>query len=253
MANVSKLRPAKSPEPSSRAALVAALKELKAARGSVNRQKEAMERLFAQQVEAQAAIEPAEKAVKKAEAAYIDAVAEAAASGSPEPVSGVPEAMAALAFKRDRVHTLRAARKVIEEELPDWEAAAVEADTEVEKIISQIIADHVQVIVKEARELARRIGPYRAALLAFLNEDRPPTEWAKQSAWHKGREPLTEATNEVADFFRSLRAQAPPSPCWKTIRESLRENPNAPLLRPLVEEFAGLLDRPTDEPRPEPA
>jgi TPP-dependent pyruvate/acetoin dehydrogenase alpha subunit len=85
---VTKLRP-KSPEGASRAALVAALKELKTARGSVNRQRDAMERLRARQIEAETAIPAAEKAVKKAQAAYVEAVAEAAASGSPEPASGV--------------------------------------------------------------------------------------------------------------------------------------------------------------------
>jgi hypothetical protein len=251
MANIQKLRPAKT-QGNPRASLAAALKELKSARSAVNRQREAKERLFARQIEAQAAIEPAEKAVKKAQAAYVDAVAQAAASGSPEPVSGVAEALASLAFKTDQVHTLRAARKVVEEELPDWEAAAIEADVEVEKIISQIIADHLQVLISEAEELSRRLAPYRAALLAFVrdHEDRP-SEWHLQTGFRLAREPLNAAAEQVWAFMRG-EATAP-SPCWRAIRAQLRENPNAAVLRPLTEEFSGLLDRPSDEPRPEPA
>jgi hypothetical protein len=215
---------------------------LKAARGSVNRQKEAIERLRARQIEAEAAIEPAEKAVKKAQAAYVEAVAQAASSGSPEPVSGVAEAMAALAFKTDQVHTLRAARKVVEEEIPGWEELVEAADVAVEACISRIIADHVEILIKEASALARRLAPYRAALQAFVvDHGNSPTQWHLLDAFRKSREPLDEAANQVWAFMRG-EASAP-SPCWKAIRERLRENPNAPLLRPLVAEFAGLLAR----------
>jgi hypothetical protein len=249
---VTKLRPAKAPEPNPRAALATALKELKSARTAVNRQKEAKERLFARQIEAQAAIEPAEKAVKKAQAAYVDAVAQAAASGSPEPVSGVAEALAALAFKQDQVHTLRAARKVIEEELPGWEEEAAAADVAVEACISRIIADHVEVLLKEAEELARRLQPYRAALLTFARDhEERPSEWHLQTGYRKSREPLNDLAERIWSFLRG-KATAP-SPCWKTLRENLRQNPNAPLLRPLTEQFAGLLDKSSDDDRPQPA
>jgi hypothetical protein len=54
--------------------------------------------------------------------------------------------------------------------MPDWEAQAVAADVEVEAQINRIIADYVEVLVLEARELAKRLGPYRAALLSFVRD-----------------------------------------------------------------------------------
>jgi hypothetical protein len=54
--------------------------------------------------------------------------------------------------------------------MPDWEAQAVAADVEVEAQINRIIADYVEVSVLEARELAKRLGPYRAALLSFVRD-----------------------------------------------------------------------------------
>jgi hypothetical protein len=246
MANVSKLRPAKSPEGASRTALSKALAEAKAAHGRVTKQKQAASRLFAQQMEAEAAIPAAEKAVKKAEAAHVAAVAEAAVLEKPTPVSGVAEAMAALAFKTDRVHTLKAARKVVEDEIPGWEEEALAADTEVERLISEIIADFVQVLLKEARALSQRLAPYKAALMAFARDhSNGPTEWHLQNGFRKSREPLDESADKAWAFFRDLRESeaAAGSPCWKAIRESLRANPNAPLLRPLVAEFDGLLAR----------
>jgi hypothetical protein len=246
MAGATKLgRPAKSEGDNARTLLAAALKEAKAARRAVNRQIEAKQRLFAQQVAAEAAIPAAEKAVAAARTRYVEAVAEAAASGSGEPVSTEAEAMASLAFKRDKIHTLRAARKVVEDEIPGYEEQVVEADTEVDRLISLIIADHVAILLAEAEELSRRLAPYRAALLAFVRDhgDRP-SQWDKQRAWDKARAPLNESADQAWAFLRPQAAA--PSPCWKAIRESLRANPNAPLLRPLAEEFTGLFDRPTD-------
>jgi phage shock protein A len=128
-----------------RTLLATALKESKAAHTAVAKQKHAVKRLFEQQIEAEGKIETLEKAVRVAQDRYVEAVAQAAAlEKSTPPVSGVAEATAALAFGRDRVHTLRAGRKVIEEEIPDWEADAAAADTEVDRIISEIIAHHRQ-------------------------------------------------------------------------------------------------------------
>jgi hypothetical protein len=253
MAGATKLgRPAKANEPLPRSELKNAIKEAQSARRAVNRQIEAKQRLFAQQVAAEAAIPAAEKAVAAARDRYVEAVAAAAASGSGEPVSTVAEAQASLAFKQDKIHTLRAARKVVEDEIPGYEEQVVEADTEVERLISEIIADHVAILIAEAEELARRLQPYRASLLAFVRDhgDRP-SQWDKQRAWDKSREPLNESADQAWAFLRPQAAA--PSPCWKAIRESLRENPNAPLLRPLVEEFSGLLDKTDDDHRPEPS
>jgi hypothetical protein len=252
---VTKLGRPKATEPLPRSELKAAIKEAKAAHAAVGKQKQAKARLFSEQVEAESKIEALQKAVKKAEQAHIQAVADAAVAGSPPPVSGLPEALASLAFAQDRVHTLRAARKVIEEEIPGWEEDAAAADTEVERLISQVIADYVEVLVLEATELAKRLQPYRAALMAFARDhsDRP-TEWHKQTAFDKARSPLDEAANDVWLFFRGVReADPPPVNPWKSVREGLRQNPNGAVLRHLVAEFDGLCALPDEQPRGEPA
>lgn len=160
-------------------------------------------------------------------------------AGTPAPASTVPEALASLAFGRDRVETLRQARQQIEAEIPDWEAAAVEAETEVERLISAIIADYVQVLVLEATELSRRLQPYRSALLSFVRDhSAEPTEWHKQDAFRTARQPLDESAAMVW-AFKDLREATAPSPCWKAARERLRENPEASVLRNLVAEFEG--------------
>jgi hypothetical protein len=169
-------------------------------------------------------------------------------------VGTVAEAMASLAFKRDRVNVLRSARKTVEAELPEWQADAVAADVEVERLISQIIADYVQVLVSEASELARRLGPYRAALMEFVKEHGDsPRAWDAQDSFRKSRAPLNETADQAWAFFRELReCDAAPINPWRSARERLRENPNASLLRELVAEHAGLLADP-DDARPQPA
>jgi hypothetical protein len=250
MAGVTKLGRPKATEAPPRSQLKAAIKEAKAAHAAVGKQKQAKARLFNEQVEAEGKIAALEKAVKKAEQAHIQAVADAAVSGSPPPVSGVQEALAAVAFTRDRIHTLRAARQTIEEEIPDWEAAALEADTEVDRLISQVIADYVEVLVLEATELSRRLAPYRAALLSFVRDHGArPTEWHLQRPFDRARKPLDEAAEDVFQFFRDLReAELPAINPWKSVRERLRENPDGAVLRHLVAEFAGLCDKTDDEP-----
>jgi hypothetical protein len=215
--------------------LKAAIKEAQSARRAVNRQKEAVSRLFAQQVAAEAAIPAAEKEVAASRDRYIEAVAAAAASGGVgDPVSTEAEAMASLAFKRDKIHTLRAARKVVEDEMEGWEEQVVEADTEVERLISLIIADHVAILIAEAEELERRLRPYRAALMAFTRDhtDRP-REWHLQASFDKSRAPLQETADQIWGFFRELRqCDAGPDNPWKAIRERLRANPEAAIMAP---------------------
>jgi hypothetical protein len=232
-----------------RSALKAAIKEARAAHQAVGKQKQAKARLFNEQVEAEGKIASLEKAVKKAEQAHVQAVADAAVAGTPAPASGVQEALASVAFTRDRVHTLRAARQTIEAEIPDWEAAAMEADTEVERLISDVISDYVQILVLEATELARRLKPYRAALMSFVRDhtDRP-TEWNRQAGFDKARSPLDEAADDVWQFFRDLReAELPAINPWKSVRESLRENPDGAVLRELVKHFDGILVKADDD------
>jgi chromosome segregation ATPase len=250
--SVTKLR--KSPEGNARAELAAAIKASKSAHTAVSKQKQAVQKLFSEMVAAENQIPAAEKAVAKAENEYIAAVAESAASGLPEPVNGKAEAEARLVLTKDRVNVLREARRRLESEIPDWQQDADACDVECERLISLIISDHLRILIAEAEELARRLAPYRSALMAFVRDhgDRP-SQWDKQSAWDKSREPLNESAALVWAFFRELREATAPSPCWKTIRARLREDPNAAILRPLVAEFDGLLAKDPDEPRPEPA
>jgi hypothetical protein len=233
-----------------RTALRTALREQKAAHQAVARQKQAVTRMLTQTVEAEAAIAPLEKAVKTAEKAHISEVAQAMVMEKPPPASTVSEAIARLVFAKDNVNTLRQARKTIESEIGDYEQAAVDSDVEVEKIISQIIADYVKICVDEAAELAKRLAPYRSALMAFVQhyQDRP-TEWHKQDAFRKARQPLDDAANQAFGFFRSLReSETPAANPWKSIREGLRQNPDGAVLRHLVNQFDGLLDKTPDEP-----
>jgi hypothetical protein len=245
---VTKLR-TKTPEGSLRYALKAALKEAKAAHTVVARQKQAVSRLFAQIIEAEEAIAPLEAAVKKAEADHVRSVAEAAVLEKPAPASGVAEALASLAFANDRIHTLRAARQTIEAEIPDYQAEAVAADTEVERLISVVISDYIQVCVLEATELARRLKPYRAALMSFVRDHGArPTQYHLQPGFDKARAPLDEAADDVWQFFRELReAETPPINPWKSVRERLRENPDGAVLRELVQQFDGLFDKSADD------
>jgi chromosome segregation ATPase len=137
----------KSPEGNPRAELAKALKAAKAAHGAVNKLKATVQKLFSEMLAAQNQIPALEKAVAKAEAAHIHAVAEAAILEKPAPASTVAEAQAAVVMARDRVNTLRSARQAVEAEIPEYEADAVDAETEIEKIISLIIADYVQVLL----------------------------------------------------------------------------------------------------------
>jgi hypothetical protein len=103
-----------------------------------------------------------------------------------------------------------------------------------------------------AEEIARKLRPYRFALAAFAADNMDgPSEWAKQEPFRKSREPLDETAAAVWSFFRDLRqCDTGPTNPWASIRERLRANPEAAVLRPLVQEFAGLLDKSGDEPRP---
>jgi chromosome segregation ATPase len=245
-------RPVKSAEGASRAQLAAAIKASKSAHTAVSKQKQAVQKLFSEMVAAENQIPAAEKAVAKAQNEYIAAVAEAAAAGLPEPVSGKAEAEAALTFKKDRVNVLREARKRLESELPDWQQDVVDSDIAVERLISMVIADYVQVLILEAEEIARRLRPYRFALASFVGDqmDRP-REWHKQDSFDKSREPLKQAADQIWKFFRELREcdSGAVNP-WQDARERLRENPEASVLRNLVAAFDGLCGATDDAQRP---
>jgi hypothetical protein len=111
-------------------------------------------------------------------------------------------------------------------------------------------------VVLEATELEKRLAPYKAALMSFVRDhsNSRPTEWHLQRPHAKARAPLDEAANSVWEFFRDLRhADAPADNPWQKIREGLKQNPDGPVLRPLVHAFDGLLDKtPDDQPEARP-
>jgi hypothetical protein len=236
-----------------RTALKAALKEARAAHAAIGNQKAAITRLFSQIAEAEAALAPLEKAVRAAEKAHVHAVAEAVVLEKPVPASGVAEATAKLVFAQDNIATLRQARKTVEAEIPDYEEAAADADVEVEKIISQVIADYVEMVVLEATELEKQLQPYKSALRSFLHDlSNRPTEYHLMDAYDKSRAPLAEAAEKAWRFFSDLRdAETPAVNPWRSVREGLRQNPDGAVLRHLVAEFDGLLARTPDDERPE--
>jgi hypothetical protein len=87
--------------------------------------------------------------------------------------------------------------------------------------------------------------------MAFIRDyqDSRPTEWHKQDAFRKARQPLGDAANQAFAFFRSLReCEASATNVWKDARVRLREDPNAAVLRELVREFDMLAD--PDDQRP---
>jgi hypothetical protein len=135
--------------------------------------------------------------------------------------------------------------------LPDWEEAAIAADTEVEAQISRVIADYVAVLIVDAEQLATRLKPLRAALMSFARDhENYPSAWSEQNAFRRARQPLDAAADEVWQFFRDLReSELPVVNPWKSARERLRENPNASLLKEMVAEFDGLLDPDDDRPQ----
>jgi hypothetical protein len=212
-----------------REALAAALQASKAAHAAVAKQRQAVTRLWAEQLEADESIEKLEKAVAKAEAAYLDGLAAAAANEEPAPASGVPAARAAVEVATDHRDALRAARKKVEAELPRWQADATSALTEADRLISEILAPIAERLLVRAQKMVEELAPLRATLSA-LSLEMIPAGFEAALAHEKGRRPLAETRETVATFLRDTNVieRARPDP-WTEARQILRENPHADL------------------------
>jgi hypothetical protein len=187
-----------------------------------------VQRLWDEMREAEETIERLQKGVQKAEAAHIDAIAEAAALDKAGPASGVPAARQAVTIAEDQLAALREARKKIERELPEWENGVSAADAEIDRLISEILKPIAQALIERGRKLAEQLAPIKRSLSALWSESDRPTQWDAQIAFETGRAPLKATRAQAADFLKSIsiHQRAVPDP-WQTARETLRHNARA--------------------------
>jgi chromosome segregation ATPase len=232
MGSVSRLHEAVA-DPSSdidplRAALEAAIKEAARVRAAAARQKAAIERLLVEASEAEKAIAAAQKAVGKAQEAHVAGLASAAASGKSAPASVVAAARQAVSDAEEHRDALRAARAKVERELPEWEKDAVGADTEVERLISMILAPIAERLIARAQEIASELAPLKQALITLWSERAP----ARHDAWFpydQGRRPLRDVKASIASFLESANHIERGPDLWQAARLKLRADPYAEL------------------------
>jgi hypothetical protein len=171
-----------------------------------------------------------QKAVRKAEAANIEAIANAAASGKPAPRSGVPAAKAAVEVAKDHLDALRAARKKVEADVPLFEKDAVAADGEIDRLVSLILVPLATQLIARGKEIAAQLAPLRNSLAALWAEASRPQAWEAAAAFDDGRKPLKETREAAAEFLRETHIVecSVPDP-WLAARTRLRADPNAAL------------------------
>jgi hypothetical protein len=232
MADVTRLRPkAKATEHGDplRQALAVAIVGAGKAREMRERQKQAVERLRVEGREAEETIEKLQKRVSEAQDAHIAGLADAAASGKPAPASRVAKARAAVVEAEDHREALRAARKKLEADMPEVEKDIVAADTEVERLISEILAPVAEQMIERGREIAATLAPIRSSLTALWAEETPAACDAAFSH-AKGRQPLKEAKQAAADWLRESSAfsRAVPDP-WLNARLAVKQDTQAEL------------------------
>ena len=176
-----------------------------------------------------------QKAVRKAEAANIEAIANAAASGKPAPASGVPKARAAVVVAEDHVAARRAACRKLEHDAPELQKEVVACDAEVDRLISLILMPLAEQLMARGQEIAEQLGPYRAVLSALWAQADKPTAWDDAAAFDEGRMPLAGTRKEVAEFLRATHVivRASPDP-WVEARKQLRADPYATQGRALL-------------------
>jgi hypothetical protein len=232
MADVTRLRPKAKPTESGdplRKALAAAIVAAGKAREMRERQKQAVGRLWAEMREAEQEIERLQKRVSEAQEAHIAGLADAATSGKAAPVSGVAKARAAVVVAEDHREALRAARKKLEADMPEVEKDVVAADTEVERLISEILAPVAEQMIQRGREIAAMLAPIRSTLTALWAEE-TPAAWDAAASHDKGRQPLKEVKQAAADWLRESSAfsRAVPDP-WLNARLALKQDAQAEL------------------------
>jgi hypothetical protein len=213
-----------------RVALASAIKAAGKARQAIQLRKAGIKRLWDEQREGEEQIEKLKKAVTRATSAHIDAIATAAALEKAAPASGVPAARQAVAVAEDHFAALRAARKKLEADLPLWEADAVRADAEVERLISEILKPVAEQIIERGRQIAEQLLPIKSMLSALWCQSDRPSQWGAGAIFDTGRAPLKETRAAAADFLRSTAEwdRAVPDP-FLIAREKLRTDPQAEL------------------------
>jgi hypothetical protein len=213
-----------------RATLVAAQEKAHSARQAVERQKQAVQRLWDETREAEEQVEKLQKRVGEAQEAHIAGLAEAAATGEAPPASGVPKAKKAVEAATDHIEALKAARRKLEADAPELQKDIVTCDAEVERLISEILKPVAEAIIERGRQIAELLAPIKRTLSALWSESDRPTQWDAQAAFDTGRAPLKETKAAAAEWLRSMNAieRAVPDP-WIEARKRLREDPNAAL------------------------
>jgi hypothetical protein len=213
-----------------RTQLAAALTAAKQARDAVARREQAERRLSDDAREAEQQIEKLQKAVRKAEAAHIDAIAKAAALEKAAPTSGVPRARQAVTVAEDHLAALRAASKKVEADVPELQKEVVACDAEVERLISEILKPIAEQIIERGRQIAEQLLPIKSTLSALWCQSDRPTQWDAGAAFDIGHAPLKETRAAAADFLRSTNAfeRAVPEP-FLIARAKLRADPQAEL------------------------
>jgi hypothetical protein len=209
-----------------RAELAAAIKTAEEARAAADRQKAAIERTRSSRLRATAAVKVAEEGVGKAQEAHARAIADAAADDAAPPTSGMRAARQAVVDAQDEADALKAAVEELKARLPDFEAAAREADIAVEAAISAILAVQAQQLLAKADAIARELAPLRNALFALWKDN--PSGTVDLLAFQRGRAPLAEVQTAVAAFSEAVNA-IDKSDLWEQARDALRSNAYAPL------------------------
>ena len=203
-----------------RAALASALHAKVKADEAVGRQRAGIDRARGGVRAAEAAAKEAEKAVTKARETHAEAIAAAAANDAAPPASGVRAARQAQVDAEDEVEAAKAALAQLKADLPAWEKAAVDAEVEVQKAISEILEPCARQLVHRARQLEQQMAPIRQALEDLCADSTEPS-----------RKPLANVRAEAAGFLQPVRKitdlHAPN--LFRALRERLRADPNAEL------------------------
>jgi hypothetical protein len=216
--------------------LAVSIKAAATARDNVEKHKAAISQLNSEASAAASNVEAAQAGVERAKRADAAVLASQAAKGLPSSNVGkeVRKARDAVTEAEDRRDALIAARQQLESELPDLKADVIEADTDCERIISEIIAPVIHELAAKARAITARLDPIKAALLTFLNSDRPPTLHATDASeflnYGKQRKPLEDAKAAAQAYFDdSSKFAMPDVNVWVAARRILRDDPFAPL------------------------
>jgi hypothetical protein len=97
---------------------MAAQEKARSAGQAVERQKQAVQRLWDEAREAEQQIEALQKRVREATEAHIASLADAAATGEEAPASGVPKAKKAVEAATDHLDAVKAARQYPHHQTP---------------------------------------------------------------------------------------------------------------------------------------